>query len=148
MAERSTESISLIQTPYDLEGRELVCYPYLITTLKISMPRPFLKPRIVFTVVTTDLVKGIAARANMFPEADKIQIQKSALVPPVISYEQAVSKARKLALKWIMYKFHVFRTPAIEIVQEQESYKAFFFIETENKKALVDSVKGLDRDDI
>lgn len=148
MEKRSMETISLIETPYELAGRKLVCYPYLITTLKISMPRPFLKSRIVFTVVTTDLVKGIAARANMFPGANDIDIQKSALVPPVISYEEAVNKARKLALKWIMYKFHVFRAPIIEIVQEQESYKAFFFIDTDKKRILVDSVKGVDGEDI
>src|SRR5690625_5849159 len=61
------ESVSLIETPMDLSGRELVCYPYLIVLCKVSMPRMFMKPRIAWTVITVDLVKGVPLRSNMFP---------------------------------------------------------------------------------
>src|SRR5690625_2287852 len=108
------ETISLIKTGFDLKDREVVCYPYLIITFKIHLPRLFLKPRIAYTVVTADLVKGAAARSNMFPETEEVDIQESSIVPDLIEEEEALTNARKTALRWIMYKFHSFRAPRIE----------------------------------
>jgi hypothetical protein len=138
------KTVSLIETPFDLKDREVMCYPYFITAIQVAMPRPFLKPRLAYTVVTTDLVKGIPARANMFPETTEIEIDSTALVPSLLSREEATKKARKLALKWAMYKFHLFRTPKIDIVKVEEAYKAFFFAEINKERILVDSVKGLE----
>lgn len=141
-------SVSLIDTPMDLSGRELVCYPYLIVLCKVSMPRMFMKPRTAWTVITVDLVKGVPLRSNMFPETTDISIKPSALIPAVLSNEEAINKSRKLVLRWVMYKFHAFKNPEIEIVQEQAVYKAFFFAEAEGREILVDSVKGLTGEDL
>ncbi|SOC43848.1 hypothetical protein [Salinicoccus kekensis] len=142
------ESVSLIETPMDLNGRELVCYPYLIVLCKVSMPRMFMKPRVAWTVITVDLVKGVPLRSNMFPETADINIKPSALVPAIVSHEEAVKKARKLVLRWVMFKFHAFRNPEIEIVKEQAVYKAFFFAEADGREILVDTVKGLTGEDL
>lgn len=138
------ETVSLIDTQFNLEDKDVICYPYLITAVRIYMQRPFLKPRIAHTVITTDLVKGTALRANMFPPTSEIEISNSALVPVLISEEDAIKKARKLALRWAMAKFHLFRTPTIEIVEMKKVYKAFFYVHTDKKDILVDSVKGLE----
>lgn len=148
MLSNNMESISLINTPYHLDEREVVCYPYLIIALKIQMPRPFMKPRIAYTVVTADLVKGMVARSNMFPETNEIEIDNDALVPTIVSNEEALKKARKLSLKWAMYKFHLFRNPEIEVVKMKEVYKAFFYVNIKSEKVLVDSVKGLEGENI
>lgn len=142
------ESVSLIETPMDLSGRELVCYPYLIVLCKVSMPRVFMKPRIVWTVITVDLVKGVPLRSNMFPGTVDISIKPSALIPAVLSHEEGIKKARKLVLRWVMFKFHAFRTPKIEIVKEQAVHKAFFFAEADGREILVDTVKGLTGEDL
>lgn len=141
-------TVSIIDTPVDFSEREVVCYPYLIVLLKVSMPRLFLKPRIAWTAITVDLVKGVPLRANMFPETTEIDIKTSALVPPMTEYDEAIKKARKLAVKWVMYKFHAFKTPEIEVVKEQKVYKAFFFAQADGKNVLVDSVKGLTGEDL
>ena len=148
MDSEESKSVSLINTPMDLSERELVCYPYLIVLCKVSMPRMFMKPRTAWTVITVDLVKGVPLRSNMFPETTEISIKPSALVPAVLSNEEAINKSRKLALRWVMYKFHAFKNPEIEIVKEQEVYKAFFFAEADGKEILVDSVKGLTGEDL
>ena len=148
MDDEEYASVSLIETPMDLSGRELICYPYLIVLCKVSMPRMFMKPRVAWTVITVDLVKGVPLRSNMFPETKEISIKPSALVPAVLSEEEAVQKARKLVLRWVMYKFHAFKNPEIEIVKQQAVYKAFFFAEADGKEILVDSVKGLTPEDL
>ncbi|HIW12096.1 MAG TPA: hypothetical protein H9891_02945 [Candidatus Salinicoccus stercoripullorum] len=146
--ENDMETISLIKTGFDLKDREVVCYPYLIITFKIHLPRLFLKPRIAYTVVTADLVKGAAARSNMFPETEEVDIQESSIVPDLIEEEEALTNARKTALRWIMYKFHSFRAPRIEVIQRQKAYKAFFHADVKGRTVLIDSVKGLEQDDI
>lgn len=148
MDDENIKTVSIIETPMDLSEREVVCYPYLIVLCKVSMPRLFLKPRIAWTAITVDLVKGVALRSNMFPDTGENDLKSSALVPPLLSYEEGVKKARKLAVKWVMYKFHAFKTPEIEIVREQEVYKAFFFAEANGREMLVDSVKGLTGEDV
>lgn len=140
--------VSIINTPMDLSDRELVGYPYLIVLCKVTMPRIFMKPRTAWTVITVDLVKGVPLRSNMFPETTEIDIDSSALVPPVLTAEEAINKARKLVIRWVMHKYHAFRNPEIEIVQEQEVYKAFFFSEIDGREILVDSVKGLTGEDL
>lgn len=141
-------SVSIIDTPMDLSDRELVCYPYLIVLCKVSMPRIFMKPRTAWTVITVDLIKGVPLRSNMFPETTEVTIKSSALVPAVISNEEAIKKSRKLAIRWVMHKFHAFKNPEIEIVKEQEVHKAFFFAEADGREILVDSVKGLTGEDL
>lgn len=141
-------TVSIIDTPVGFSEREVVCYPYLIVLLKVSMPRLFLKPRIAWTAITVDLVKGVPLRANMFPETTEIDIKASALVPAMMEYDEAIKKARKLAVKWVMYKFHAFKAPEIEVVKEQKVYKAFFFAQADGKNILVDSVKGLTGEDL
>ncbi len=141
-------SVSLIDTPMDLNDRELICYPYLIVLCKVSMPRMFMKPRTAWTVITVDLVKGVPLRSNMFPDTTDITIKPSALVPAVVSREEAIKKSRKLVIRWVMYKFHAFKNPEIEIVKEQAVHKAFFFAEADGKEILVDSVKGLTAEDL
>lgn len=142
------ETISLIKTGFDLKDREVVCYPYLIVTFKIHLPRLFMTPRIAYTVVTTDMVKGAAARSNMFPEMLEIGIQGTSIIPELVEEEEALKNARKTALRWIMYKFHSFRAPRIEVIQSQKAYKAFFHADIKGRTVLVDSVKGLEQDDI
>lgn len=142
------ETVSLIKTGFDLKDREVVCYPYLIVTFKIHLPRLFMTPRIAYTVVTTDMVKGAAARSNMFPETAEIGIQGTSIIPELIEEEEALKNARKTALRWIMYKFHSFRAPRIEVIQRQKVYKAFFHADIKGRTVLVDSVKGLEQDDI
>lgn len=105
-------------------------------------------PRIAYTVVTTDMVKGAAARSNMFPETVEIGIQGTSIIPELIEEEEALKNARKTALRWIMYKFHSFRAPRIEVIQRQKVYKAFFHADIKGRTVLVDSVKGLEQDDI
>lgn len=148
MDNQENRSVSLINTAMDLSERELVCYPYLIVLCKVSMPRFFMKPRTAWTVITVDLVKGVPLRSNMFPETTDIDIKPSALVPAVLSNEEAIKKSRKLVIRWVMHKFHAFRNPEIEIVQEQEVYKAFFFAEANGREILVDTVKGLTGEDV
>lgn len=138
------KAVSLIDTRFNLEDKEVICYPYLIVAIRIYMQRPFLKPRIAHTVVTADLVKGIALRANMFPPTSDIEISNSSLVPALIPHEEAIKKARKLALRWAIAKFHLFRTPTLEIVKTKQVYKAFFYVHANGNKILVDSVKGLE----
>lgn len=146
--ENDRETLSLIKTGFDLEDREVVCYPYLIVTFKVHLPRLFLKPRIAYTVVTADLVKGVAARSNMFPETTEVEIQEDSVVQELVGEDEALGKARKTALRWIMYKFHPFRAPRIEVLQQQKVYKAFFHADIKGKTVLVDSVKGLEQDDL
>ena len=148
MDDSQSKQVSIINTPMDLNDRELVGYPYLIVLCKVTMPRTLMKPRTAWTVITVDLVKGVPLRSNMFPETTEININASALVPPVLTTEEAVKKARKLVIRWVMHKYHAFRNPEIEIVQQQEVYKAFFFSQIDGKEILVDSVKGLRGEDL
>lgn len=148
MDNEDVSSVSVIRSQIDLSDREVICYPYLIVLCKVNMPRMFMKPRTVWTVITVDLVKGVPLRSNMFPETSGIGIKSSALVPAVISHEEAIRKSRKLVLKWVMHKYHAFKTPEIEIVKQEEVYKAFFFTETAGREILVDSVKGLTGEDL
>src|SRR5690625_7569219 len=59
-----------------------------------------MKPRIVYSAITVDLVKGNAARANMFPNYVPIEISESALIPQLIDNTAAVDAAAAVTLKW------------------------------------------------
>lgn len=138
------KDILLIKTPLILKDQKLICYPYLIAVVKVIMPRPFLKPRIAKTVITADLVKGVVGRSNMVPEVSEVKIKSEALIPSQLQDEEAINKVRKLALKWALSKFHLMKTPDIEIEKVEKAYKAFILTNNENDKTiLVDSMKGL-----
>lgn len=141
--------IRLIQTPYDLEGREVVCYPNLLLLFKVEVPRLFMPPRTAYSAVTVDLVRGEAARANMFPESQQIEIHEDALIPRLTSYEAAMAAARKLVMRWLRHKYKIYKVPHIELVKQQEAYKAFFYTRDHNDEPLlVDSIKGVELDQL
>lgn len=137
--------IQLIQTPYDLKGREIVCYPNLLLLFEIQIPRLLMPPRTVYSAVTVDLVRGEAARANMFPESDEIEIREDALIPRLTPNDAAIATARKLVLRWLRHKYRVYKVPDIKLVRQQEAYKAFFYTRDHNDEPLlVDSIKGVE----
>lgn len=138
------ENIAIIETPYNLDDKNLVCYPNLIIYFKINIFRLFMKPRVVYSVITVDLVKGDAARANMYPEYRTIEINNTALITKFTTNEIAIENAKKLLIKWVRHKFKVYKIPDIEIIKQQEVYKAFFQAKINNKTVLVDSVKGIE----
>lgn len=139
--------IELIHTPYDLKGRQIVCYPNLLLLFKIEVSRLFLPPRTVYSSITVDLVRGEAARSNMFPESHEIQIRQDARIPRLISDEAAIETARKLVLRWLRHKFRIYKVPRIELIKQQEAYKAFFYTrDHSNEPLLVDSIKGVELD--
>lgn len=138
------KSVNIIKTPYDLDGREIVCYPNLILYAKIKVPRMFMKPRIVYSAITVDLVRGEAALSNMFPEYEPLNIDSSALIKSAISIEKSVAKTEKLLIKWARHKYKIYKVPEIEILKQEKVYKAFFYTEFKNQKLLVDSVKGVE----
>ena len=97
-----------------------------------------------YSAVTVDLVKGDAARSNMFPESADIEISTAALIPRLVTDAAAIEAARKLVLRWLRHKYKVYKSPRIDVVKQQEVYKAFFY--TQNHKGediLVDSVRGI-----
>lgn len=144
----STQVIRLVETPYDLEGRDIVCYPNLILLFKIGVHRLFMKPRIVYSAITVDLVKGEAARANKFPDSLRIEIRDDALIPQLTTNEEAVEAATKIVLKWLRHKYKIYKPPELELLKQQEVYKAFFYThDHKNEPLLVDSVKGIELDD-
>ena len=141
----SSRVIRLINTPYDLTGRDIVCYPNLLLGFKIEVPRLFLTPRTVYSAITVDLVKGQAARSNMFPESDEIEISDDALVPRLISNDAAIEVAQNLVFRWLRHKYKIYKEPGIEVVKQQETYKAFFYTQdAKDQTLLVDSVKGIE----
>ena len=136
--------VQLVETPYDLQDRNIVCYPNLLLLFEIEVPRLFLQPRTVYSAVTVDLVKGDAARSNMFPESADIEISTAALIPRLVTNAAAIEAARKLVLRWLRHKYKVYKSPRIDVIKQQEVYKAFFY--TQNHKGediLVDSVRGI-----
>lgn len=140
------KSIQIIKTPYDLQDKSLICYPQLILSVKIRIPRLFMQPRTVYSAVTVDLVKGDAARSNMFPEYEEIQIPGSAVITALTTTEAAIEEAKHLLFKWVRHKFKVYKPPEFEIVKLQEVYKVFFYADIgANEMELVDSVKGLEK---
>lgn len=145
--EQSTDelkTIKVIETPYDLEGREIICYPNLILLAKIKIFRLFMKPRIVYSSITVDLVKGEAARSNKFPEYQELEIDSNALIKPLTTNEDSIKEAKKIILKWGRHKFKTYKVPEIEIIKQEEVYKAFFYTELNNERVLIDSIKGIE----
>lgn len=138
------KNISVIETPYNLDGKEIICYPNLILYLKIKVFRLFMKPRIVYSAITVDLVKGEAARANMYPKYRNIDIYEKAIITKLITNEVAIENAKKLLLKWVRHRFKAYRVPEIEIIKQKEVYKAFFQAKINNKTVLIDSIKGIE----
>jgi len=110
--------IDLIDTPYDLEGRDIVCYPNLILAFKIEIPRLFMQPRIVYSTITVDLVKGDAARSDRFPESHPIEIRQGAVVHQLTSTEAAIEAARKVVMRWLRHKYKIYKVPEIELVKQ------------------------------
>ena len=138
------KTIKIIETPYDLEGREIICYPNLILLAKIKIFRLFMKPRIVYSAITVDLVKGEAARSNKFPEYKELEINSNALIKPLTTTENSIAEAKKIILKWGRHKFKTYKVPEVEIIKQEEVYKAFFYAQLKNQRILVDSVKGIE----
>lgn len=139
------KTIRIIETPYDLEKQSIICYPNLILDFRISVYRLFMKPRIVYSTITVDLVKGQAARSNMFPNHEEIEIPDTAIITRLVSTETAIDTAKELVLKWLRHKFNIYKVPDMEIVQQQEVFKAFFHIQGQNDDTiLVDSVRGVE----
>lgn len=138
------ETVKIIDSSYDLEGREIVCYPNHILTFKVSIHRLFMKPRILYSTITVDMVKGNAARSNMFPEHKTIEISKQSLVPTLIKEETAIEEAKKVIIKWARHKFRVYKAPEIEIAKQEKLYKVFFYAEVNNEPMIVDSIKGVE----
>src|SRR5699024_2856175 len=132
--------INLIETPYNLIDKDIVCYPNLVLYFKCRVFRLFMKPRIVYSAITVDLVKGNAARANMFPNYVTIEISESAPIPQLIDNTAAVDAAAAVTLKWLRHRYKVYKAPDITIMKQKEVYKAFFYIQDErNQDVLVDS---------
>lgn len=138
------QTIKVIETPYDLEEREIVCYPNLNILFKINVFRMFMKPRVFYSPITVDLVKGNAARSNMFPDSESIDIYKKAIVPALITTEKAIEEAKSLLIRWARHKFKIYKVPEIEIVKQEKAHKVFFYSEINNEKVLVDSIKGVE----
>lgn len=138
------KTIKIIETPYDLEDREIICYPNLILLAKIKIFRLFMKPRIVYSAITVDLVKGEAARSNKFPEYKELEINSNALIKPLTTTENSIAEAKKIILKWGRHKFKTYKVPEVEIIKQEEVYKAFFYAQLKNQRILVDSVKGIE----
>lgn len=138
------KTIKIIDTPYDLEGKDIVCYPNLILLCKVSVPRLFMKPRIIKFPITVDLVKGSAAISDMYPESQEISIHNQSLIPIVAVKEEALASARQIIIKWVRHKFKAYKVPEIEIVKEEEIYKVFFYSEIYEEMVLIDSIKGLE----
>lgn len=143
-SEDEMRTIKLIETPYDLEGRDIICYPALILYAKIKVFRLLLKPRIVYAAITVDMVRGEAARSDIFPEFKEIEINSNSLIKKMATTGESVEEAKKLILKWTRHKFKVYKVPDIEIISQEEVYKAFFYAQFKGEKVLVDSVKGVD----
>lgn len=140
--------INLIETPYDLSDKDIVCYPNLVLYFKCRVFRLFMKPRIVYSAITVDLVKGNAARANMFPNYVPIEISENALIPQLIDNAVAVEAATAVTMKWLRHRYKVYKKPDTEIMQQKQVYKAFFYIQDEkNHEVLVDSIEGVDIDE-
>jgi len=107
-----------------------------------------MKPRIVYSAITVDLVKGNAARANMVPDHVPIEISENALIPQLIDNTAAVESAKAVTLKWLRHRYKVYKTPNIAILKQKQVYKAFFYIQDEkNHDVLVDSIEGIDIDE-
>ena len=138
------KTVKIIQSSYDLEGREIVCYPNEVFTFKVGIHRLFMKPRILYSSITVDMVKGNAARSNMFPESTTIEISNKSLVPALITEETAIKEAKKVIIKWARHKFRAYRVPEIEITKHEKLYKVFFHVEVNNEPTLVDSIKGIE----
>lgn len=149
MSEPNTvQTVRIIETPYDFASKNIVCYPNLLLDLKIRVFRLFMEPRIVYSTITVDLVKGQAARSNMFPNYEEIEISNTAVIASLISTETAIDSAKQLAFKWLRHKFRVYKVPDIEIIKQQEIYKAFFYTQDHNNDViLVDSVRGVELHD-
>lgn len=144
----TTSVIRLIETPYKLEAQNIVCYPNLVLYFKIEIQRLFMKPRIVYSAITVDLVRGEAARSNMFPKSRPIEISDDALIPQLMSHEAATAAAQQVVMKWLRYKFRIYKVPNIELVRQQAVYKAFFYTKgPKDELLLVDSVEGIDLSD-
>lgn len=140
----TVKTVKIIETPYDLKGRDVICYPNLIFFFKIKVFRLFMKPRILYSAITVDLVKGNAARSNMVPEYRTIDINNTALIPAFIKTETAIEEAKKVVLRWARHKYKVYKVPEIEITKQEELYKVFFYAEVDNEEILIDSVKGIE----
>ena len=144
----ATSVIRLIETPYDLEARDIVCYPNLVLFFKIEIQRLFMKPRIVYSAITVDLVRGEAARSNMFPKSRPIEISDDALIPQLMNHQEAITAAQKVIMKWLRYKYRIYKVPNIELLRQQAVYKAFFYTKDDKDELLiVDSVQGIELDD-
>lgn len=136
--------VALVQTNYDLDRKQLICYPYYVMRIRVTIPRPFLNPRVVTPVITADLIKGVVMRADRYPELQEVYLPKEALIRPITTLKEAEKKAKKLAFKWALGKFHMVRNPEIEIVRCDRIFKAFCLLKTpEGQTILVDSMKGL-----
>lgn len=143
-----TARINLIETPYDLRDKDIVYYPNLVLYFRCQVFRLFMKPRIVYSAITVDLVKGNAARANMVPDHVPIEISENALIPQLIDNTAAVESAKAVTLKWLRHRYKVYKTPNIAILKQKQVYKAFFYIQDEkNHDVLVDSIEGIDIDE-
>lgn len=142
---QETTTVKVISTPYDLAKQSIVCYPNLVVEFKVELPRLFMTPRTAHSSITVDLVKGQAARSNMFPSWQEIQIHQTAVIPSLVSVEEGIECAKRLLLKWLRHKFHIYQVPEIEVLQQQEVYKAFFQTKDHNGDLLlVDSVRGVE----
>lgn len=139
------KSIQIIRTPYDLQDKSLICYPQLILYIKIRIPRLFLEPRTVYSAITVDLIKGDAARSNMYPKFEEIHIPSTAVISTLITTDTAIDAAKHLLFNWVRHKYKVYKPPEFEIVKQQEAYKVFFYADVRGETELVDSVKGLEK---
>lgn len=140
----TVKTVKIIENPYDLENRDVICYPNLVLFFKTEVFRLFMKPRIFYSAVTVDLVKGNAALSNKFPEHRTIEINNSAVIPALITNETAIKEAEKVVMNWARHKFRVYKAPAIEIVKQEELSKVFFYAEVNNEDMLIDSIKGIE----
>lgn len=142
---QETTRINVITTPYDLEAQSIVCYPNLVVEFKANIFRLFMTPRTVYSTITVDLVRGQAARSNMFPHSEEMEIHQTAVIPSLISVDDGIEQAKRLLLKWLRHKFHIYKVPDIEVLRRQEVFKAFFQItDHDGETMLVDSVRGVE----
>lgn len=136
-------SVSLLSTKLNLKDKHIVCYPYYVVELKVTMNRPMLKPKVVITIVTVDLIRSVAMRSDIFPEYRTVDILSESLIGPMVSKDEAEEAAKNLAFKWSISKFHLMRAPMIEISKAACVYKPYCMIEKDGKHLIIDPLKGI-----
>ena len=118
-------------------------YPYFVFHLEAKLKRALGKPKEIDDILAVDLSRGVAARADSFPEVEPMDVSPLAIVPDAVNYAQALKVAKRRFLQFIMRKHLILLAPEIAPLKEGYLYKIFWLIEHADKqKYLVDSLSG------